>query len=118
MLTQFPIPKEAGINPKADTGTPKEREREKEKEKDKRKVAKEMGNQAKARAKGQDPKMDVGYVVDPTTHPIAPKASPKEKGKQDPHMVCLKMKVHGIRGVRVQKREHQKCDHYQDYRQS
>ena len=62
--------------------------------------------------------MDVGYVVDPTTHPIAPKARQKEKGRPDLPMVYLKMKVHGTRGVKVQKREHQKCDHYQDYRQS
>ena len=109
-----PNPREAGINPKVDTGTSKEREKEKEKEKDKRKVAKEMGSQAKARVK--DPKMDVGYVVDLTTHPIALRASPKEKGKQDPPTGCQKMKVDGRCGVRVQKCEHQKCDHYQDYR--
>ena len=100
-----PNQREVGISPKVDTGIQKE----KEKEKDRKKVAREMGNQEKARAK--DPRTDVGSVADPTMHPIAPKASPKERAKQDPHTGLWKKKWNGKHGVKVQK-----CDHYQDYR--
>ena len=103
-----PNPREVGISPRADNGIQKEKE--KEKEKDRRKVEKETESQVKARAKG--PGMDAGSVVDLTTHPIAPRANPKERAKQDPHTGLQRKKLNGMHGVRFQK-----CDHYQDYKQ-
>ena len=101
-----PNPREDGISQKVDNGIQKE----KEKEKVRRKVEKEMESQERARAKG--PRMDAGSVVDPTTHPTAPRANPKEKEKQDPPTGLRRKKWNGMRGVRFQK-----CDHYQDYKQ-
>ena len=107
-----PNPREDGISPKADNGILKEKEKEKvkEKEKGKKKVEKETEHQAKAKEK--DPGTDVGSVAAATMHPIALKANPRERAKQDPHTGLPKKSLNGMYGVKFLK-----CDRYQDYRQ-